>query len=195
MFGEDHQLLMRGGYRRRDLPEAIGRAASQPRCIVSRCGVKISSSRLASSCHLVSVPLRRTASARSSKPLQSFDFGPSSSMVRAAVAWSRTSSSASSTSSSGASSRSSTVFRIQRAALRCDNLRSLAAALQHFQLTQTAFQPFAPPPQRLVNGLRGRGQPALQDGECKSDRACAFVIFQGLGTVEFLAHVIGDFFV
>ncbi len=71
-------------------------------------GVKISPSRLASSRHFLSSPLRRTASARDSSRLSVSISAFSSAMVRAAVAWSRISSSAASTSLSGASSRSST---------------------------------------------------------------------------------------
>jgi len=70
--------------------------------------VKISPSRLASSRHLVSVPLWRTASASDSRRFNVRISSLSSAMERAAVAWSRISSSAASTSLSGASSRSST---------------------------------------------------------------------------------------
>jgi hypothetical protein len=61
------------GFGRRDYSGAIGRLAAPRRGGSKPAGVKISESRLASWHHLVSVPLRRTASAWLSEPFQGFD--------------------------------------------------------------------------------------------------------------------------
>ena len=71
-------------------------------------GVNISCSKLASSRHLRSSPLSRTCRASDSRCSKTPISVSSSSIVRAAVAWSSTCSSTSSISISGASSRSST---------------------------------------------------------------------------------------
>ena len=70
--------------------------------------------------------------------------------------------------------------------------RVAAAALQDLHFAQLAFQALAPPPQRLVDGLRRRRQAALQDGQREADGAGAAVVLQRFGAVELLAHVIGD---
>ena len=96
MFGEDRQLWADGG------PAPFRDSFSMGP------GVKISESRSASSRHFRSVPLRRTARASPSICFRVSISDFSSTIVRAAVAWSRICSSAASTSLSGASSRSST---------------------------------------------------------------------------------------
>ena len=69
------------------------------------------------------------------------------------------------------------------------------AALQEFEFPQALLQAFAAPAQRLVDGL-GRGcESPLQDGEREPDRARSLVIGERLGTIELLAHVVGDFLV
>ena len=74
---------------------------------------------------------------------------------------------------------------------RSKDWRSLPAPVQRLQLKQPTFKAFTASAQRLVDGLRGRGQPALQDGECEADGASTFVVFQCLRAVELLAHVFG----
>ena len=64
--------------------------------------------------------------------------------------------------------------------------------MQAGQLLQAALQALAPAPQRLVDGLRRRGESALQDGEGEADGARAPVVLEGLGAVELAAHVLGD---
>jgi hypothetical protein len=69
---------------------------------------------------------------------------------------------------------------------------ALAAAMEHFQFAQPAFEALAAAAQRLVDRLgRGRQTP-LQDGQRKADGAGALVVLQRFGAVEFLAHVAGD---
>ena len=43
--------------------------------------------------------------------------------------------------------------------------------------------------QGLVDGLRRRGQPALEDGQGEADRAGPLVVLQGLGPVELFTDV------
>ena len=49
--------------------------------------------------------------------------------------------------------------------------------------------------QRLVNRLRRRSQPPLQDRERKTDGSDPIAVIQGLGTVKLLAHIVRDRFV
>ena len=70
--------------------------------------------------------------------------------------------------------------------------RATVTALKHLQLAQPALQPLAATAQGLVNGLRRGGEPPLQDGQGEADGAGALVVFQGLGAVELLAHILGD---
>ena len=65
-------------------------------------------------------------------------------------------------------------------------------ALHQLDLAQPTFQPFASAPQRLVDGLGGGGQAALQDGQREADRSRAPVVLERLGPVELLADVFGD---
>ena len=107
VLGEDDQLLLRRGRRPQDRAiAAVLRGLPGP--ARRPVAVKISPSRLASSRHFVSRPVRRTPSARASSLFRVAISAFSSAMERAAVAWSRMRVSASSTSGSGASSRSST---------------------------------------------------------------------------------------
>ena len=64
-------------------------------------------------------------------------------------------------------------------------------ALQQRKLAQPLLQSLAAPAERLEDGLRRRGQPALQDGEREPDRAGALVVLERLGAVELAAHVLG----
>ena len=114
-------------------------------------------------------------------------------MVRAAVAWSRICSSTASTSSSGASSRSSTSSSSSSGISAPGCMAGmLPPRCEELQLTQTALQTLPASAQRLVDGLRGRGQAPLQDREREADGARALVVLERLGPVELLAHVLGD---
>src|SRR5207248_401915 len=64
-----------------------------------------------------------------------------------------------------------------------------------FHLTLTFFEPFAPTPERLVDGFWRRSQAELKDREGEANRPRTFVVLQRLGSVEFLAHVIRDLFI
>ena len=133
---------------------------------------------------------RRAASAsrRSSVSISTF----SSAIVRAAVAWSRISSSAASTSLSGASSRSSTSSASSAGTAGAMAGATCAPRCEQLQLAQPLLQPLAAPAQRLVDRLGRGGEPALQDGQREADGAGALVVLQRLGAVELLAHVVGD---
>ena len=180
------------GVGRRDRARAVRRQCASATRSAMAAGVKISPSRLASSRHFLSSPLRRTASASDSRRLSVSISAFSSAMVRAAVAWSRISSSAASTSLSGASSRSSTSSASSAGTVAASDGRDLAAALEQLQLAQPALQPLAAAAQRLVDRLGRGGEAALQDREREADRARALVVLQRLGAVELLAHVVGD---
>ena len=67
--------------------------------------------------------------------------------------------------------------------------------LQQLLLAKPLFEAFAAALQRLVNRFGRRCQAALQDGEGEADGALSAFVFQGLGPVEFLADVVGDFLV
>ena len=71
----------------------------------------------------------------------------------------------------------------------------LRAALEKLLLAEPFFEPFPATTKGLVNGLRRRSQPPLQDRQREADRAFAAFVLQGLGPVEFLADVIGDLLV
>ncbi len=73
-----------------------------------------------------------------------------------------------------------------------EDRRNLAPALESFQFAQPAFEPFAAATQRLVDGFGRGGEPPLQDGQCEANRAGPLIVFQCLGAVEFLAHIVGD---
>ena len=73
---------------------------------------------------------------------------------------------------------------------KCDG--SLAATLQHLELTQPALQTLATPTQRLIDGLRRRGEPALQNRQGEANSPGPVVVLKRLRTVEFLPHVVGD---
>jgi len=68
-----------------------------------------------------------------------------------------------------------------------------AAALLQLLLPQPLLQPLTTPAQRLVDGLRRRGQATLQDGQGEADRVAtpplAF-LHQPVGAVHLLAHVL-----
>ena len=125
-------------------------------------GENISPSKLASSRHLRSSPLRRTESASASSRLSVAISAFSSPIVRAAVAWSRTSSSAASTSLSGASSRSSTLSG-SSVGLTVANASACAPRCRISSSLQPLLQAFAAPVQRLVYGLRRGREPTLKD--------------------------------
>ena len=59
-------------------------------------------------------------------------------------------------------------------------------------LTEFCLKPFLAPAERLVDGLRGRREPPLQDGECEPDCPGTAVLTEGFGAVELLANVLGD---
>ena len=69
------------------------------------------------------------------------------------------------------------------------------SSLQQFQLAHSAFKALPPAAQRLCDGLRGGGEPPLEDCQRKSDRAGTLVVLKRVGAVELLAHIFGDFLV
>ena len=73
---------------------------------------------------------------------------------------------------------------------KCDG--GLAATLQHLELTQPALQTLTAPAQRLIDGLRRRGEPALQNCQGEANSPGPVVVLKRLRTVEFLAYVVGD---
>ncbi len=103
---EEDQFLRRRRRGRGNRPSAVGEPLRYP--VTVRVRVNISPSRPGSSHHFRSSPLRRTASASAFQTFQRPISAFSSAIVRAAVDWSRISSSAACTSLSGASSKSST---------------------------------------------------------------------------------------
>ena len=84
------------------------------------------------------------------------------------------------------------VVRVELRSRERDDGRGLAALLEHFELAQAALQPLAPAPQRLVDRLGRRGEPALQDRQRETDRARPLGVGERLGAIELLAHVVGD---
>ena len=120
-------------------------------------------------------------------PISSF----SSSIVWAAVAWSRTSPSCASISLSGASSQVFEIFAVERQHGRRGDEIGLALALQPLHLLQAALQPFAAAAQGTVDRLRRRGETALQDGQGEADGAGPFVVCQRAGAVKLFANVLG----
>ena len=84
------------------------------------------------------------------------------------------------------------VVRVELRSRERDDGRGLAAPLEHIELAQAALQPLTPPPQRLVDRLGRRGEPALQDRQRETDRARPLGVGKRLGAVELLAHVVGD---
>ena len=113
-------------------------------------------------------------------------------MVRAAVAWSRISSSAASSSSSGASSRSSTSSSSSSTGRSRSRSLRTSPPLQELELAQPLLEPLAPAAQRLVDRLGRGGEPALEDRQGEADGARALVVLERLGAVELLADVVGD---
>ena len=81
------------------------------------------------------------------------------------------------------------------APLASSGRRDLAAALKDFQLAQPAFKPLAPAAQGLINRLGRRREAALQDRQGEADRPGALVVFQRLGAIELLAHIVGHLLV
>ena len=154
--------------------------------------MKISPRRLASSRHLVSVPLRRTPSASDSRPfrvsISSFQLGDGAGRGRLIEDLLL----------GGLDLVVRCLFQIldilgvERRKGGCEDRRSLAAALEHLQLAQPAFQPLPAAAQRLVDRFGRGGEPPLQDGEREADGAGPLVVFERLGAVELLAHVVGD---
>ena len=69
------------------------------------------------------------------------------------------------------------------------------SALQQLLLAKPLFQAFAAALQGLVDRFGRRCQAALQDGEREADGSLPAFVFKGLGPVEFLADVVGDFLV
>src|SRR5579875_291748 len=67
--------------------------------------------------------------------------------------------------------------------------------LQNLKLAQTALKPVIPSTQRLINGLRRRGQSALKDRQREADRACLLLVGQSCGSVEFIPDVLRYLFV
>jgi hypothetical protein len=73
--------------------------------------------------------------------------------------------------------------------------RGAATALQEHFLSKPLFKSLTAPPEGLMDCLRRRGQPALQDSEGKAHSPFATFILQGISAVEFLTYVIGHFLV
>ena len=71
----------------------------------------------------------------------------------------------------------------------------LGATFENLLFAKSLLQPFAAAFKGLVDGLRRRREPALQDGQRESDGSFAAFVFQRLGPVEFLANVVGDLLV
>ena len=167
------------------------RGSDLRRAVAIAAGVKISASRFASSRHFVSSPLRRTASASPSRRfrvsisvlefadrprrrrlvedlfLGGFDF-----VVRRIL-------------------QILDIFCIERRRPASRTTPDLRRRVGGLQLAQTAFKPLLAPAQRLINRFRRRGQPALKDGQCETDRARALVVLQGFRAIELFAHVVG----
>ena len=63
--------------------------------------------------------------------------------------------------------------------------------MQPFQLLEAALQAFAAAAQGTVDGFRGGGKAALEDGEGEADGSGAFVVFERAGAVELFADILG----
>ena len=63
---------------------------------------------------------------------------------------------------------------------------NVSAALEHFELTQAAFQPLAPPAQRLVDRLGRGGESPLEERQREADRARPLGVGQRLRPVRVL---------
>ncbi len=82
------------------------------------------------------------------------------------------------------------IVSIEHPALRDEGGNPLALGLE---FAQALFKALLAPLERLVDGLRRRGQTPLKDGQRKTDRPGALVVLQGLCPIELLAHVGRDF--
>src|SRR5437588_10524744 len=72
---------------------------------------------------------------------------------------------------------------------------SVATRISTSLSCQPLLQTLLAPAQRLVNGLRRRGQPPLEDGQGEADGPHAAVVLQGFRPVKLLPHVLGDLLV
>jgi hypothetical protein len=114
-------------------------------------GVKISDRSVASSRHFLSSPLRLIESASASNRLRVSISIRNSAMLRAAVAWSRISSSAASTSLSGASSRSSTSSE-SRSGVAVARVGTTSPPRWRISNSRkSTFETFSAAPQGLIN--------------------------------------------
>ena len=78
---------------------------------------------------------------------------------------------------------------------RVDVDGNLRSALQQLLFPEPFFQAFAAAAERLVDRLGRRCQTALQDRQGEADGSLPAFVFEGLGAVELLADVFGDFLV
>jgi hypothetical protein len=141
---------------RKDLAQQAGQFA--PLAVLFRCGGRPAPA--TSRCFRVSISMR------------------SSSMVRAAVAWSRISSSAASTSTSGAVVEVLDIVGVQ---LRAGGNRAAPTSpprCSSFQLAQPLSKALPAAAERLEDGLGRRGETPLQDGQGKANRTGALVVLQ-----------------
>src|SRR2546430_3709571 len=67
--------------------------------------------------------------------------------------------------------------------------------LQELLLPYPLQEPFAPSPQRLVDGLGRGGEPPLQYCQSETHGPLASFVIERVGAVELLAHVVGDLLV
>ncbi len=179
VLGEDDQLLARRRDRRRDGAGAVRDAFGSPIRPLRPAGVKISPSRLASSRHFVSSPLRRTLERQRLQALQGVDLG-----LQLGDACGPRWPGRGSPPRRPRPRRPGPLPGPRRPRRPAPgrsgdgSRRDLAAALQQLQLAQAAFQPLPPAAQRLVDRLGRGGQAALQDGQREADRAGALVVLQ-----------------
>ena len=73
--------------------------------------------------------------------------------------------------------------------------REQRRAVHQFHFAELLLQPLATTTEGLIDGFRGRRQPALKHGECESDGVRALLVLQVVGLAPLLPHVVGDGFV
>ncbi len=87
------------------------------------------------------------------------------------------------------------VFQVIQRIDRKTGIRGKAyfrTALESLFFAKALFQALLAAAKRLIDGFRRRGKTPLKHGQGEAHGALATFALQGLGTVEFLANVLGD---